>query len=61
MRLGAYDANIKGKLLLIRLTKKKISERHRHRYEVNPDFIKNWKKKGLFFPVNPAKTPYGNR
>ncbi|MBU0670949.1 CTP synthase, partial [Patescibacteria group bacterium] len=29
--------------------KNKISERHRHRWEVNPDYIEKLKKSGLIF------------
>ena len=50
MRLGAYDANIKkGTIAYASYGKEKISERHRHRYEVNPDFIKQLEEKGIVF------------
>ncbi|KAB2845681.1 MAG: CTP synthase, partial [Ignavibacterium sp.] len=39
MRLGAYQCNIKDKTLTFRAYKNNyISERHRHRYEVNNKF-----------------------
>ena len=40
MRLGAFDCEITKDTLAWDLYKKKIvSERHRHRYEVNPDYL----------------------
>ncbi len=50
MRLGAYPAILKeGTVAEKAYGSKKISERHRHRYEVNPDFIEQLEKKGLVF------------
>ena len=50
MRLGSYPAVLKKNSLIYSLYKKeKISERHRHRYEVNLDFVKDLEKKGLIF------------
>jgi CTP synthase len=50
MRLGAYDAKLKPGSVVARLYKKDlISERHRHRYEVTPQFIEALEKKGLVF------------
>ncbi len=61
MRLGAYPARLKpgtiaysaysssGNYKLKAKTYKLISERHRHRYEVNPDYIRRLEKKGLVF------------
>ena len=50
MRLGAYDALVKkGTIAYSAYGKDKISERHRHRYEVNPDFIKQLEEKGIVF------------
>lgn len=50
MRLGAYDANVKkGTIAYEAYGQEKISERHRHRYEVNPDFIKQLEEKGIVF------------
>jgi len=50
MRLGAYPASLKKNTLAFRAYKQKIvSERHRHRYEVNPEYVKQLEKKGLVF------------
>ena len=50
MRLGAYEALVKkGTIAYSAYGKDKISERHRHRYEVNPDFIKQLEEKGIVF------------
>ena len=50
MRLGAYDATIKeGTIAYESYGKKEISERHRHRYEVNPLYITELESKGLIF------------
>lgn len=50
MRLGAYKAQIKkGTIAYSAYGKEKISERHRHRYEVNPDFIKRLEENGILF------------
>jgi CTP synthase len=58
MRLGAYPANIsKGTLAFKAYGKTKISERHRHRWEVNPAYIKKLEKAGLVFS---GKSPKGN-
>ena len=49
-RLGAYPANIKKGTLAWKAYKKtKISERHRHRWEVNPKYIEELEKAGLIF------------
>ena len=48
MRLGAYDCEIKpGTKTYAAYRKKKISERHRHRYEVNNRFRNRLEKYGL--------------
>ena len=48
MRLGSYVANIKPNTLLSKLYKeKKLTERHRHRYEVNGDYIPSFEEHGL--------------
>ncbi len=49
MRLGAYECDIKDNTLLSRAYsgKKKIYERHRHRYEANPIYKEDYKKAGL--------------
>lgn len=50
MRLGAYSAQIKkGSLAYKAYGKNKISERHRHRWEVNPKYIEKLEKAGLVF------------
>ena len=50
MRLGAYDCEIKpGTRTYAAYRKKKISERHRHRYEVNNRFRSRLEKNGLIF------------
>jgi CTP synthase len=51
MRLGAYDCTLeKGSLVSKIYGETKISERHRHRLEVNNDYINILKDKGLSFP-----------
>ena len=50
MRLGAYPAILKkGTLVERAYGKTTISERHRHRYEVNPAFVKRLERGGLVF------------
>lgn len=50
MRLGAYPAVLKNGTVAYRAYgKKKISERHRHRWEVNPAYIERLEKAGLIF------------
>ena len=50
MRLGAYDCVIKvGTKTYAAYRKKKISERHRHRYEFNNRYKKILEKNGLIF------------
>jgi CTP synthase len=50
MRLGAYPCELKdGTIARAAYGKKDISERHRHRYEVNPDYIEKLEKAGLVF------------
>ena len=50
MRLGAYPAILKkGTIAFESYGKSEISERHRHRYEVNDKFIKDIEKAGLLF------------
>lgn len=57
MRLGAYDIKVKkGTLAYDLYGSDRISERHRHRYEVNPEYIDELEKKGLVFSgVSPDK------
>jgi len=50
MRLGAYPAILKeGTTAFKAYGAKEISERHRHRYEVNPEFIEQLEQAGLVF------------
>lgn len=50
MRLGAYPAILKkGTIAYAAYGKEKISERHRHRWEVNPEYIEKIEKSGLIF------------
>ncbi|MFH1182838.1 MAG: CTP synthase, partial [Candidatus Moraniibacteriota bacterium] len=50
MRLGSYPASIKAGTTVASLYgSNHLSERHRHRYEVNPKFIKKLESKGLVF------------
>ena len=50
MRLGAYPANLKkGSVAEASYGVPKISERHRHRYEVNSKYITQLEKAGLVF------------
>lgn len=50
MRLGAYPAVLKKNTLAFKAYgKTKISERHRHRWEVNPEYIEKLEKAGLIF------------
>ena len=57
MRLGIYPANIEEGTLAYSLYKeKKVEERHRHRYEINPDYIERLEAKGLVFS---GKSPDG--
>jgi CTP synthase len=50
MRLGAYKANLrKGSLVAQIYNATEISERHRHRYEVNLELVKGLEEKGFQF------------
>lgn len=50
MRLGAYPCELKeGSVVRAAYGKKLISERHRHRYEVNPKYVAELEKAGLVF------------
>jgi len=51
MRLGAYPAVLTEGSLIRKLydNKNKVYERHRHRYEVNPQYIEPLEKNGLLF------------
>lgn len=57
MRLGAYDCLLaKDTIALESYKTSKISERHRHRYEVNPKYVAELEKSGLVFS---GKSPDG--
>ena len=50
MRLGAYPCDlVEGSIAQKAYGKPSISERHRHRYEVNPEYIERLTKAGLMF------------
>ncbi len=50
LRLGAWPCKIKKGTLAEKIYKKElVHERHRHRYEVNPDYIKKLESCGLVF------------
>ncbi len=50
MRLGAYPAYLKKGTIARRAYKKElVNERHRHRYEVNPEYVKTLEEAGLMF------------
>lgn len=51
LRLGAYPAVLKPRSIVRKLYggKKEVSERHRHRYEVNPEYHKILKENDLVF------------
>ncbi len=50
MRLGAYKAKLKkGSLIAGLYGALEVSERHRHRYEVNNEYVKTLEEKGLVF------------
>jgi CTP synthase len=58
MRLGAYPAILKkGSIAYEAYGTTEISERHRHRYEVNPEYIKVLEEHGLVFS---GTSPDGN-
>ncbi len=50
MRLGAYPARLKkGTIARAAYKKDLVEERHRHRYEINPEYIERIEKAGLVF------------
>jgi CTP synthase len=50
MRLGAYPAILKKGTLVYKLYgENKVYERHRHRYEVNPQYVERLEKCGIIF------------
>jgi CTP synthase len=57
MRLGVYTAELsKGTIAEEAYKKEKIEERHRHRYEINPEYIERIEQGGLVFS---GKSPDG--
>jgi CTP synthase len=55
MRLGAYPAVLKEGTVVRRLYgAETVSERHRHRYEVNPEYHKSIEEKGMIFSGSSA-------
>src|SRR3989344_1121238 len=57
MRLGAYEARVKDGTIARKVYGKEIIyERHRHRYEVNPEYIGHLEKVGMIFS---ATSPNG--
>ncbi len=58
MRLGAYPCVLNEESKAYKLYgKKNISERHRHRYEVNNNFVSDYEKAGVIFA---GKSPDGH-
>ena len=58
LRLGSWPCKIEKNTLAHKIYKKDlIHERHRHRYEVNPDYIKKLEKSGLKFSGKHPKKP----
>jgi CTP synthase len=50
MRLGAYPARLKEKTIArLAYGKETVSERHRHRFEVNPEYVEQLEKAGIVF------------
>ena len=57
MRLGQYKAKLKkGSIVQKAYKADEVLERHRHRYEVNPDYIERLSEKGMIFS---GKSPNG--
>src|SRR5690606_37447426 len=57
MRVGAYEARLKGNSRIAAIYgTTTISERHRHRYEVNPRYREQLEEAGLMFS---GLSPYG--
>lgn len=46
MRLGAYSAKVSGKVREI-YGSENVQERHRHRFEINPEYEEMFEEKGL--------------
>jgi CTP synthase len=54
MRLGAYEARLDGNSHVAQIYgATTISERHRHRYEVNAPIARRWKRAGWFSGMSP--------
>ena len=50
MRLGSYEAKLRKNTLINKIYKStKINERHRHRYEVDLSYTKDFEQKGFHF------------
>ena len=50
MRLGEYEAKLtKGTIAYEAYKRSTVVERHRHRYEVNPEYVEELQQKGLVF------------
>jgi CTP synthase len=50
MRLGVYPAYLKkGTVARAAYGKEIVEERHRHRYEINPEYVESFTKAGLVF------------
>ncbi|HRH24619.1 MAG TPA: gamma-glutamyl-gamma-aminobutyrate hydrolase family protein, partial [Candidatus Paceibacterota bacterium] len=57
MRLGVYTAELrKGTIARDAYGKDKVEERHRHRYEINPEYVKQLEEGGIVFS---GKSPDG--
>lgn len=48
MRLGSYNAEVEDRVKQI-YGSSNVSERHRHRYEVDPEFVEKLEAEGLHF------------
>lgn len=58
MRLGGHDVQVKEGTLAYELYgKNSVRERFRHRYEVDPEYIKNLEEKGMVFSGKSPKYP----
>jgi len=58
LRLGSWPCKIKKGTLAEKIYKSNlIHERHRHRYEVNPDYIEKIESKGLVFSGKHPERP----
>jgi CTP synthase len=56
MRLGAYECIVrKGTIAHRAYRSDRVSERHRHRYEVNPNYVKELEEKGLVISATHEK------